>query len=255
MRFRADRAWARLGAVLGRFWAGLFARESALFATGLRVATIAAALWLSLEVDLRWASLPKGATVSLVGLVAPTSWWASPVMLWAGRALLWGGSAAWLFGHARKVRLVAGWATALGLLTLGSLYWENLPWFRHKFVPPLWLLVVLAVGQHARARPGEAPRWVREGAVLVLACFYAGAGAHKLLASGWRWADGTALQLWWRGRSPTCAWRLCWRRRRWCSSWRRCCWCRCRACAHGWRSAWWGCTWASIGCCTSISDR
>ncbi|WP_143140556.1 hypothetical protein [Nannocystis exedens] len=183
----------------GGSWARLFEREPALFAAGLRAATIAAALWLSLEVDLRWASLPKDATVSVAGLVVPTTWWASQALLWLGRALLWGGAPIWLFGHVRAVRIGAAWATTLGMLTVGSLYWENLPWFRHKFVPPLWLLVLLVAGEHARAEPGRAPRWIREGAVFVLACFYAGAGAHKLLASGWRWADGTALQLWlWR---------------------------------------------------------
>ncbi|WP_434420358.1 hypothetical protein [Nannocystis pusilla] len=162
-------------------WARLFEREPALFAAGLRAATIAAALWLSLEVDLRWTSLPKDATVSVAGLVVPTAWWSSPALLWLGRALLWGGAATWLLGHARTIRLIAAWATALGMLTLGSLYWENLPWFRHKFVPPLWLLVVLVAHEHARAEPGQAPRWVREGAVFVLACFYAGAGLNKVL--------------------------------------------------------------------------
>lgn len=179
--------------------ARLFEREPALFAAGLRAATVIAALWLSLEVDLRWASLPKGATVSVAGLLAPTSWWESPTLLWIARALLAGGAVIWLFSHVRMVRIAAAWATAAGMLTLGSLYWEDLPWFRHKFVPPVWLLILLAAAEHARAEPGQAPRWVREGAVLVLATFYAGAGLHKLLASGWRWADGTALQLWlWR---------------------------------------------------------
>ncbi|MDC0671653.1 hypothetical protein [Nannocystis radixulma] len=196
----------------GERWQRLFEREPALFAAGLRATSLAAALWLSLEVDLRWASLPKGAVVSTAGLVVPTAWWSSPALLWSGRALLWGGAVIWLFGHARKVRYAAGWATALGMLTLGSLYWEDLPWFRHKFVPPLWLLVLLAAAEHAPARPGQAPRWVREGAVFVLASFYAGAGLHKLLASGWRWADGTALQLWlWRlgdGDSLVRAWAI-----------------------------------------------
>lgn len=91
------------------------------------------------------------------------------------------------------------------MLWLGSLYWENLPWFQHKMVLPFWLLVVLVAAEHARAadrRAGlgaVAPMWVREGAVFALAAFYAGAGAHKLLESGLRWADGVALQLWlWR---------------------------------------------------------
>ena len=193
-------------------WARLFEREPALFAAGLRATTLAAALWLSLEVDLRWAALPKGAVVSAAGLVVPTAWWSSPALLWSGRALLWGGAVIWLFGHARTVRIAAGWAAAVGMLTLGSLYWEDLPWFRHKFVPPLWLLVLLAAAEHAPAPPGRAPRWVREGAVFVLATFYAGAGLHKLLASGWRWADGSALQLWlWRlgdGDSVARAWAI-----------------------------------------------
>lgn len=182
-------------------WAALFRREPARFAEGLRVGAIAVVLWLSLETDLRWAHLAKGEVVSVLGLAVPEAWW-TPAALWGGRLALWSGAALWLFGRARRL---AAWTTAVAMLWLGSLYWENLPWFRHKMVLPFWLLVVLVAAEHARAadrragQSGVAPAWVREGAVFALAAFYAGAGAHKLLASGPRWADGTALQLWlWR---------------------------------------------------------
>lgn len=180
---------------LATAWHTCFEREPASFAVGLRLTTIAVALWLSLEVDLRWAHLPKGEVVSVPGLLVPGAWWSAPAALWAGRAALWGGALVWLLGRYRRV---GAWSTALGLLWLGSLYWEDLPWFRHKLVPPFWLLVLLVAAEHARVtdRRGLAPRWVREGAVFVLATFYAGAGAHKLLASGLRWGDGVALQLW-----------------------------------------------------------
>lgn len=180
---------------LAAAWAACFAREPATFAAGLRLATIAVVLWLSLEIDLRWAHLPKGEVVSVAGLLVPVAWWSAPAALWAGRVALWGGALLWLHGRWRRI---GAWTTALGMLWLGSLYWENLPWFRHKMVPPLWLLVLLVAAEHARVRdpPGLAPRWLREGAVFTLAAFYAGAGAHKLLASGPRWGDGVALQLW-----------------------------------------------------------
>jgi hypothetical protein len=183
-------------------WQALFRREPARFAEGLRVGTIAVVLWLALEIDQRWAHLPKGEVVSVLGLVVPDAWWAAPAALWGGRIVLWSGAALWLLGRARRL---AAWTTTAGMLWLGSLYWEDLPWFRHKMVLPFWLLVLLVAAEHARVadrRAGlgaVAPVWVREGAVFALAAFYAGAGAHKLLASGPRWADGVALQLWlWR---------------------------------------------------------
>ncbi len=93
---------------------------------------------------------------------------------------------------ATRFRRVGAWTTTLGMLLLGSIYWENLPWFRHKFVCPFWLLLLLAAAQ-LRQHP---PRWLREGAVLTFAAFYGGAGLAKLLASGFAWADGVGLQLW-----------------------------------------------------------
>lgn len=187
----------------GSRWGDCFAREDGRFAAGLRLGTIAAALWISLEIDLRWAHLPKGEVMSVLGLAVPVAWWASPAALWAGRVALWVAAIAWSLGHARRL---AAWTTAAAMLWLGSLYWEDLPWLRHKIVLPFWLLVLLAAAEHARAPPGQAPRWVREGAVFALAAFYAGAGLSKLLAVGPRWGDGVALQLWlWRLGDPDSA--------------------------------------------------
>jgi len=169
-----------------------FTDDSRRFARRLRVGTILIVLWLSLEVDLRYADLPKGAQVSALGLLVPTSWWSSSGLLLAAKIFLWTGSLAWLLGPGRG-RRIAAWTTTLGMLLLGSVYWENLPWFRHKFVAPFWILVLLSAAEH---RPGHRPGWLREGAVLVLAAFYGGAGLAKLLGSGLRWADGTGLQLW-----------------------------------------------------------
>ena len=95
--------------------------------------------------------------------------------------------------HLPRLRPLAAWTTTLAMLVIGSIYWENLPWFRHKFVAPLWILVLLSAAEH---RPKAPPRWLREGAVLVLAAFYGGAGLAKLGRSGLAWADGTGLQLW-----------------------------------------------------------
>lgn len=189
-RWRLDRAGRRMNALVDRW----FGDDDPAFARRLRIGVVLVALWLSLEVDLRHAHLPKGATVSVLGLVLPAAVWSSPALLWATRLILWGGALLGLVGSGRdQARKIAGWTTALGMLLLGSLYWENLPWFRHKFVAPLWILALLAAAEH---RPGRAPAWLREGAVLVLAAFYGGAGIAKLQGSGLAWADGVGLQLW-----------------------------------------------------------
>ncbi|MDC0717901.1 hypothetical protein [Nannocystis bainbridge] len=56
--------------MLGRFWAGLFARESALFATGLRVAAVLATTALVLELaTVRLVPLPRLRPWLALGLV------------------------------------------------------------------------------------------------------------------------------------------------------------------------------------------
>jgi hypothetical protein len=167
-----------------------FGADDPTFARRLRFGVVAVALWLSFEVDLRYADLPKGATVSALGLLLPAAAWSSTILLWATKGALWGGAALWL---ARVAPRRAAWLTVAGMLLLGSIYWENLPWFRHKFVCPLWILVALAAAEHRVPWP---PRWLRECATLTLASFYGGAGIAKLVGSGVAWADGVGLQLW-----------------------------------------------------------
>lgn len=172
-----------------------FAREQGLFARGLLWVTLVVAVWLSLEASLDWVHLPKGNFVSVLGWAFPGEGWGSARWLHLARGLLWTGAPLWLFGSVR-MRQTGAWMCVAGLLLLGSVYWENLPWFRHKYVPPFWLLLLLAIREHAEPERLVAPRWVREGAVFVLAAFYGGAGICKLLGSGWAWGDGVALQLW-----------------------------------------------------------
>ena len=178
---------ARARALIGERW---FGDGDPRYARRLRLGALVIALWLSTEVDLRYAHLPKGATVSLLGLALPATFWSSAAARWGAKIALWVGAALWLRGLARRWAAVTA---VLGMWVLGSIYWENLPWFRHKFVAPLWVLVLLAA---AEFRPGCAPRWLREGATLVLAAFYGGAGIAKLAGSGLAWADGVGLQLW-----------------------------------------------------------
>ena len=159
------------------------------FASVLRLAVFVVVVWLMAEVDLRYAGLPKGATVSVLGLVVPEDWWSEPTLLWLARIGLIAGMGLW---QVTRFKRVGAWLTVFGMLLLGSMYWENLPWFRHKFICPFWLLVLLAAAQ---ARPCP-PRWLREAAIVVFAVFYAGAGIAKLLGSGLAWADGVGLQLW-----------------------------------------------------------
>ncbi len=184
------RARERLASAARRADSRWFADDSPRFADHLRYGTILVALWLSLEVDLRYADLPKGAQVSVLGLVVPIACWSSKALLVGTKILLWTGSIAWLLGRHRPL---AAWTTTLGMLLLGSIYWENLPWFRHKFITPFWILLLLSAAEH---RPRLPPGWLREGAVLVLAAFYGGAGLAKIHGSGLRWADGVGLQLW-----------------------------------------------------------
>ena len=173
----------------------LFERESGRYARVLLWVVLAVAIWLSLEASLEWSVVPKGTFVSVLGWLVPGEGWGSPWLLYLTRFLIWTGAALWLAGPA-VLRCTAAWMAVAGMLLLGSVYWENLPWFRHKYVPPFWLLLILALREHAEKDPRLAPRWVREGAVFVLATFYGGAGIAKLLESGFPWCDGVALQLW-----------------------------------------------------------
>lgn len=173
----------------------LCTREDALFAKGLLWIALLAAISLSFEVHLDWVALPKSHFVSVLGWLFPGPFWGSPFLLTGSRALLWIGALSWLLGPP-SLRRIAAWASVLGMLLLGSLFWENLPWFRHKYVPPFWFLLLLAAREHTQEGPSLAPRWVREGAVCVLASFYGGSAVAKLLESGLAWGDGVALQLW-----------------------------------------------------------
>lgn len=185
---------------LDRRW---FGNGDPRFAWCLRMSVIFVVLWLMTEVDLRYADLPKGASVSVLGLVTPEHWWSSPALLWLARIGLVGGVAGWLLTRFKRL---GAWTTVVAMLLLGSIYWENLPWFRHKFICPFWLLVVLAAAQCRR----DPPRWLREAAVVVMATFYAGAGMAKLLGSGLEWANGVGLQLWLLRLGDTDSWVRSW---------------------------------------------
>lgn len=187
--------YTKPGASILPFSISLFEREDGLFARGLLLATLGVALSLSLEADLHYSELAKGDFVSVLGWIFPGEEWGSPLPLWLARLLLWTGAPLWILGPS-PVRRVAAWMSVAGILLLGSTCWENLPWFRHRSVPPFWLMLLLALQEHASSAPSLAPRWVRQGAVFILATFYGMAGIAKLLGSGWAWGDGVSLQLW-----------------------------------------------------------
>ncbi|MCA9693306.1 MAG: hypothetical protein R3A51_09245 [Nannocystaceae bacterium] len=150
--------------------------------------------WLVADAALTYAGRPRGSPVSALGWVVPETWLGSQALLLACKLVFLGAAAAWL---ARRWLPTSAWVTALAFIAVGSLYWENLPWFRHKYVPPAMLLVAHALASHeARARDGRAPTWLGPLCVAAIALFYALSGLSKLIAVGPSWADGLSLQLW-----------------------------------------------------------
>ncbi len=153
--------------------------------------------WLTLEAELNYPGYPRGGPVSLLGYLLPARALTSPTLLRACKILFIGAGALWAL---RRALPYSAWAATLGFIAVGSLYWENLPWFRHKYVVPALLLCAHALWSQAHLRRdsprARAPAWTMRLCLFLIAQFYAQAGLAKLLLVGPSWGDGLSLQLW-----------------------------------------------------------
>lgn len=164
--------------------------------------TLAVCLYLSFDIHLDYSGLKKNHTVSVLGYFFDLGS-ATDSTLHYLRLTFALFAALWL---AKKLTPWCGWACLLSFTALVSIYWENLPWFRHKFILPNLLLFVLALwyqffGVHLKA-PGEElktkdvqPNWVHYLSLWSVCMFYGLSGIAKLRGD-WTLGDGTSLQLW-----------------------------------------------------------
>lgn len=148
----------------------------------------------------------KDSAVSVIGLLLPESFFSDERVFELCRWAFFAVAICWFF----RVGLpVTSWLTVVFYTVVASIYWENLPWFRHKYLVPNWLLIVyamwmqfcsteiktsLARGDFWRSR--LFPRWVYVLSVYSIALFYTFSGYSKLLACGPGWGSGLSLQIW-----------------------------------------------------------
>ncbi len=149
-------------------------------------------------------ALDKGATVSLAGLLLPRAFIDAPLAYDVCRIGFVVAAVAWA---ARRWVPWTSWAAVLLYTLTVSLFWENLPYFRHKYLLPNLMLIVAALWETFERPRGadrgpaaferaRMPRWVHTLWLLCIAQFYTYAGLAKLRACGPAWADGLSLQLW-----------------------------------------------------------
>lgn len=162
-------------------------------------------------IDIGYIDNEKGFTVSVFGLFAPEMLLSDEVFFTLCRIAFFLSAACWFF---RIGTPVSGWLTLVFYTIVVSIYWENLPWFRHKYVLPNWLLFVYAMWfqfyrdelkepLHRRAfwQSKSYPYWVFALSMYCVAIFYSMSGWSKIIASGLFWGDGVSLQVWtwWNG--------------------------------------------------------
>ncbi len=169
-------------------------------------------LWLALlmgaiiafDAHVEYGELPKANTVSVLGLLLPLEWADSRLVFWSRAIFLLSGT---LWGLRIGVPW-SSWGATFSYTLLISVYWENLPWFRHKFVLPNLIFFVLAFWyQFYRSEIRAArdwkdffrtplePSWVSSLSSWSLVMFYGLSGVSKVIG-GWTLLDGTSLQLW-----------------------------------------------------------
>jgi hypothetical protein len=180
---------------------------------------IAVCIYIVGDTHLDFQSYPKGTTVSLLGYIVPEQFFDQPYALAFFKRVFFVSAAAWsvlpFLGRTRiwvvqPLTLIAPWVCVLSYTALVSIFWENLPWFRHKFIVPNWVLLYYAlwylfyrddiaasiVNKKFWLNPNLYPRWVYLGSVLSIALLYNYGGLSKFLAAGFNWGDGLSLQLW-----------------------------------------------------------
>ncbi|MBT5724535.1 MAG: hypothetical protein HOI74_10950 [Gammaproteobacteria bacterium] len=180
---------------------------------------IAVCIYIVGDAHLTYQSYPKGTTVSLLGYIVPEQFFDQPYALAFFKNVFFVSATAWsvlpFLGRTRiwivqPLIAIAPWVCVLSYTILVSIFWENLPWFRHKFIVPNWVLLYYAlwylfyrddiaasiVNKKFWLNPNLYPRWVYLGSVLSIALLYNYGGVSKFLAAGFNWGEGLSLQLW-----------------------------------------------------------
>jgi hypothetical protein len=180
---------------------------------------IGVCIYISTEAHLGYQDYEKGTTVSLLGYVLPETFFDLPYTLVFFKGLFWVSIIVW--GLLPFLGITGIWTmkvltavvplmSVLSYTILVSIFWENLPWFRHKFVVPNWVLLYYAmwyffcrheisvsiVNRNFWSNSDLYPRWVYLGSVFSIALLYNFGGVSKMLAAGLGWGEGLSLQLW-----------------------------------------------------------
>ncbi len=177
--------------------------------------------YLVLETHLQFQYLPKGDNLSILGYVLPTSFWNSSIILPIGKIVFFISALSWAFvplwakkqSEANEAKLVMAllfcvWMCVFSYFIVSCTYWENLPWVRHKFVLPFWLLtinalwyqfyakeIVSAIRQKEFLNKEIYPGWTYGASVFFISIFYTFSGISKIISAP-DWGSGLSLQLW-----------------------------------------------------------
>lgn len=180
---------------------------------------IGVCIYITTHAHLGYQGYEKGTTVSLAGYFLPASFFDWPYALKLLKPLFWVSGIGWAllpflgFLNARTLRPLATvlpWLSVLSYTLIVSVFWENLPWFRHKYVVPNWVMIYYALWYAFYRRdlaegiaqkdfwknPDLYPRWAYLGSVFSIALLYSFGGTSKMRAAGIEWGDGLSLQLW-----------------------------------------------------------
>jgi len=165
-----------------------------------------ASVYLVASLDGGYPHREKGVTASVIGYVLPASVFSNEQIFTLCRYSFFAATFCWFF---RRFLPISSWLTVILYTVTISFYWENLPWFRHKYILPNWLLLAYALWMHfyqheIRAARKEKrfwntalfPNWVYFLSVFSIAIFYTFSGISKLRWAGLEWGSGLSLQIW-----------------------------------------------------------
>ncbi len=200
-----------------KFWSELYTPRFGQISLWVLLLT---ASYLVLETHLQYQSLPKGDNLSVLGYVLPVSFWNCPLILPLGKIFFFASALCWALvpvwakkislSEAKIVRiaLCSAWICVFSYFFVSCAYWENLPWIRHKFVMPFWLLTINALWYQYYAESIVStlkkndflnseiyPGWVYGASVFFISVFYTFSGISKILSAP-DWGSGLSLQLW-----------------------------------------------------------
>lgn len=183
---------------------------------------LAVSTYLVLETHLQYQYLPKGDNLSVLGYVLPQSFWNNSFILDAGKCVFFPAAFIWAAmpfivridkisnEYGAQLAVLSAWLCVLSYFFISCTYWENLPWVRHKFILPFWLLtlnalwyqfyaseIVEAFKQGKFYEKSLYPGWVYGASVFFVSVFYTFSGLSKILSCpDFSWANGVSLQLW-----------------------------------------------------------